>query len=326
MVGVTGEDQALANIWYCLCKWNYLGMESICLYCQNLWPLALCRRLYWTLTWLEEFWALCFCLDRLVKMLCLSLQRESWGIESIIHQAGSKGKTTTSWLVRGIFEEMQLVTGMVGTLEYSLAVDKMTENGDLWKPEEEDITLERSALMDRRQDAGRHTICKQKLVSQALSFEYLWCAMSLCSPLMHTLFTFTYVEAMGFASAFATSRQVCNIKQSNNDAWFGVSRECSTAFYLTPYRGKYEPPPTTPDTLRSQMVLAGMADRGATACVYEADLLPLQNGWYAPAKSYKQKIVSKVCFCQPAAWFCERSSFLFAPHVHRCNMSDWSIR
>ena len=38
---------------------------------------------------------------------------------------------------------MQLVTGMVGTLEYSLAVDKMTESGELWKPEEEDITLER---------------------------------------------------------------------------------------------------------------------------------------------------------------------------------------
>lgn len=57
--------------------------------------------------------------------------------------AGSKGKTTTSWLVRGIFEEMQLVTGLVGTLEYSLAVDKMTEDGDLWKPDEEDITLER---------------------------------------------------------------------------------------------------------------------------------------------------------------------------------------
>lgn len=32
---------------------------------------------------------------------------------------------------------------MVGTLEYSLAVDKMTESGELWKPEEEDITLER---------------------------------------------------------------------------------------------------------------------------------------------------------------------------------------
>ena len=57
--------------------------------------------------------------------------------------AGSKGKTTTSWLVRGIFEEMQLVTGMVGSLEYSLAVDKLTQKGDLWQPDQEDITLQR---------------------------------------------------------------------------------------------------------------------------------------------------------------------------------------
>ena len=61
--------------------------------------------------------------------------------------------------------------------------------------------------------------------------------------------------------------------------WLGTCRECSTAFYLTPYRGKYTPPPTTPDTLRSQMVLAGMADRGATACVYESNLSSLQSGW-----------------------------------------------
>lgn len=165
--------------------------------------------------------ALCFCLDRLAKMLCLRIQKKMLTKsvhESIIYQAGSKGKTTTSWLVRGIFEEMQLVTGMVGTLEYSLAVDKMNENGDLWKPEEEDITLERSALTDRREDAGRHIICKQNLVSQAISFDYLCYAMCLCSPLMHTLFTYTYVEAMGFISAFAMSTKVCNIKQSNNNS------------------------------------------------------------------------------------------------------------
>lgn len=40
MVGVTGESQALPNISYSLCKRKFLGMESICLHCQNLWPLA----------------------------------------------------------------------------------------------------------------------------------------------------------------------------------------------------------------------------------------------------------------------------------------------
>ena len=38
------------------------------------------------------------------------------------------------------------MTGMVGSLEYSLGVDKLDENGDLWKAEEEDITLQRSGL------------------------------------------------------------------------------------------------------------------------------------------------------------------------------------
>lgn len=64
--------------------------------------------------------------------------------------AGSRGKTTTSWLVRGIFEEMQLVTGMIGSLEYSIAVDKMTADGNLWMPDEEDPTLRRCAAIAGR--------------------------------------------------------------------------------------------------------------------------------------------------------------------------------
>lgn len=56
---------------------------------------------------------------------------------------GSKGKTTASWFVRGIFEEMQNVTGMVGSIENAISVDKLTENGDLWEADEEDITLQR---------------------------------------------------------------------------------------------------------------------------------------------------------------------------------------
>ena len=57
--------------------------------------------------------------------------------------AGSRGKTTTSWFIRGIFEEMQLITGMIGSLENSIAVDKMTDTGDIWKSEAEDPTLKR---------------------------------------------------------------------------------------------------------------------------------------------------------------------------------------
>jgi hypothetical protein len=37
---------------------------------------------------------------------------------------GSSGKTTVSWLVRGLLEEMQQLTGMVGSIEYALAEDR----------------------------------------------------------------------------------------------------------------------------------------------------------------------------------------------------------
>lgn len=50
-----------------------------------------------------------------------------------------------------------------------------------------------------------------------------------------------------------------------------VVRECSTPFYLAPYMGKYRTPGTTPDALAMQKLLAGMADREATACVLECD-------------------------------------------------------
>ena len=56
---------------------------------------------------------------------------------------GSRGKTTTAWLVRGIYEELRKVTGMIGTIEYAITTDKMTADGDLWEPTVEDTTLER---------------------------------------------------------------------------------------------------------------------------------------------------------------------------------------
>lgn len=59
------------------------------------------------------------------------------------YPAGSTGKTTTSWLVRGIFEEMVLRTGMIGSLEYALGIDRMTHDGNMWESAEEDPTIER---------------------------------------------------------------------------------------------------------------------------------------------------------------------------------------
>lgn len=46
--------------------------------------------------------------------------------------------------MRGILEEMQQLTGMVGSLEHSIYADKMTMEGHIWQPDEEDPTLSRS--------------------------------------------------------------------------------------------------------------------------------------------------------------------------------------
>ena len=61
--------------------------------------------------------------------------------------AGSIGKTTTSWLIRGIFEEWGKLTGMAGTIENAIYADKLDAEGALWTPDEPDPTLDRRALL-----------------------------------------------------------------------------------------------------------------------------------------------------------------------------------
>jgi UDP-N-acetylmuramyl tripeptide synthase len=56
---------------------------------------------------------------------------------------GSYGKTTTSWLARGVFEENEELALMVGDTEYALAEDRLTREGGIWVAEEEDVTLHR---------------------------------------------------------------------------------------------------------------------------------------------------------------------------------------
>lgn len=60
--------------------------------------------------------------------------------------AGSSGKTTTAWLIRGIFEEWGKLTGMASSIEDALYADKLNKEGDLWAPDEPDPTLDRSAF------------------------------------------------------------------------------------------------------------------------------------------------------------------------------------
>ncbi|KAK9840910.1 hypothetical protein WJX81_000011 [Elliptochloris bilobata] len=71
---------------------------------------------------------------------------------TVVGVVGSAGKSTTSWYVRGIFEDWALpgtdpprvcVVGMAGSLENAVDVLRMDRQGDLWEPEEEDPTLDR---------------------------------------------------------------------------------------------------------------------------------------------------------------------------------------
>ena len=48
-------------------------------------------------------------------------------------------------------------------------------------------------------------------------------------------------------------------------------RDCSAAFHLAPYQGKYPAPHAAPDPLEMQKLLAGMADRGADVAVVECE-------------------------------------------------------
>lgn len=58
---------------------------------------------------------------------------------------GTNGKTTTSWIMRSIFEESEHITGMLGTVEWALANERLDTMGEIWEPMEEDTTLKRDS-------------------------------------------------------------------------------------------------------------------------------------------------------------------------------------
>lgn len=51
---------------------------------------------------------------------------------------GTSGKTTVSWLIRGVLEQAGQLTGMVGSIEQALAEHLMTDEGDLWEADDVD--------------------------------------------------------------------------------------------------------------------------------------------------------------------------------------------
>lgn len=56
---------------------------------------------------------------------------------------GTNGKTTVAWLMRSVFEQEGKLTGMIGTVEYALATDRLDLDGDFWADVDIDTTLNR---------------------------------------------------------------------------------------------------------------------------------------------------------------------------------------
>jgi len=78
----------------------------------------------------------------------------------VVGVTGSHGKTTVSWLIRGMLEEMEQVTGMIGSVEYAIAEDRLDEDGELWVPREEDPAADRESSVPFMVTpyAGKYTV------------------------------------------------------------------------------------------------------------------------------------------------------------------------
>ena len=70
---------------------------------------------------------------------------------SIVLFVGGPGKTTASWLMRGVLDEAEYqrdrtsnpIVGMVGSLEYAIYTTRLDARGGVWTPSEPDPTRER---------------------------------------------------------------------------------------------------------------------------------------------------------------------------------------
>ena len=96
--------------------------------------------------------------------------------------------------------------------------------------------------------------------------------------------------------AGAVSNGVCGVREADAALMAGkplpgmfklrlpcaLRRDCSAAFHLAPYQGKYPAPHRAPDPLGMQKLLAGMADRGADVAVVECEADGLADGRCRP--------------------------------------------
>ncbi|GAX74661.1 hypothetical protein CEUSTIGMA_g2109.t1 [Chlamydomonas eustigma] len=63
----------------------------------------------------------------------------------VIGVIGSRGKTTVSWLICGILEAMEQVTGTVNSIGYSLSGELMDADGELWQAPPDDLVEEQES-------------------------------------------------------------------------------------------------------------------------------------------------------------------------------------
>lgn len=136
---------------------------------------------------------------------------------------GTNGKTTTSWLVRGILEEAEHLTGMVGTIEYALCNQLLSDDGQLWKDTPEG---------------------QERDIQDIIQEEW---------------------DAIHFESKAAEEGRVRLLAHA-------------LPYHVDKYQGRYSVPNTTPNALQIQQLMAGMADRGGSACVMECSSIGLDQG------------------------------------------------
>jgi hypothetical protein len=80
----------------------------------------------------------CSPFKRLALLTCCDFAENPSQGMTLLTVLGTSGKTTTSWLIRGLLEQAGQLTGMVGSIEYALAEHLMTPDANMWAPNEAD--------------------------------------------------------------------------------------------------------------------------------------------------------------------------------------------
>lgn len=158
---------------------------------------------------------------------------------------GCRGTAVVSWLIRGVLEEAGQLTGLMGSIEYAVAEERLDSMGEIWRPDEDQ---EEEEAKIREMEAAEAVLAAR------------------------SRFTGSGSSGKGKLGAAAEAEEVERARQEVLTRPLG-----NTPFHYTPYGVRYRVPETTPEGLTCQKVLAGMKDRGATAAVMEVSLQALSD-------------------------------------------------